>query len=161
MGHNQAHPGGNISNRSDRGGGSQHRGSIGNASGAYGHNQGGSANATGSGGRDQSSSQDDYGPRGVSTGSGRQEFKQDLRPRMNYGKHRPTILNCVHRISYIHSIEPNNYPEISILFVLQLLIPLNQHKDPVVNPIYIAKHPKVEEKRIECPTQKQGMRYLI
>ena len=96
VGHNQAHPGGNISNRSDRGGGSQHRGSIGNASGAYGHNQGASANATGSAGRDQSSSQDDYGPRGASTGSGRQEFKQDLRPRLNYGKHKSTILICVH-----------------------------------------------------------------
>ena len=94
VGHNQAHPGGNISNRSDRGGGSQHRGSIGNASGAYGHNQGASTNATGSVGRDQSSSQDDYGPRGASTGSGRQEFKQDLRPRLNYGKHKSTILMC-------------------------------------------------------------------
>ena len=159
MGHNQAHPGGNLSNRSDRGGGSQHRGSIGNASGAYGHNQGASANATGSAGRDQSSSQDDYGPRGASTGSGRQEFKQDLRPRLNYGKHIFTI-NCVRKIAN-YSIERYKYLKIPILFLLQLPIPLNQPKDPVVNPICIAKHPKVEEKRIECPTQKQGIPYLI
>merc|ERR1719266_637499 len=60
--HNQAHPGGNISNRSDRGGGNQHRGSIGNVSGAYGHSQGSSAstsqtsasNTTGSTGREHS-----------------------------------------------------------------------------------------------------------
>ena len=97
--HNQAHPGGNISNRSDRGGGNQHRGSIGNVSGAYGHSQGSSAstsqtsasNTTGSTGREhsvreQNSSQDDYNPRGATAGPGRQEYKQDVRQRGNYGK---------------------------------------------------------------------------